>query len=113
MAVVEAWDATWCDVSPFSLHRLLPRDPNRRAPRYHGGWLTYIAPRFASLIRPPASAITEHPPGGGVLMIATEERFDVDEPKHVRVARDIHTALAPLNALPWPPDSDVAPETVA
>ncbi len=37
-------------------------------------------------------------------MIATEETFRVDNPRQVAVAREIDAALAPLNALSWPPN---------
>jgi hypothetical protein len=67
-------------------------------------WVTYLAPRFAPLVTPPASAIVEYLPDGGLLMIATEERFSIDNPAHIAVARDIEAALAPVKALPWPID---------
>ena len=38
------------------------------------------------------------------MMIATEDTFDAANPAHLAVARDIEESLAPLNALPWPPD---------
>jgi len=68
-------------------------------------WMSYLSARFAPLVVPPRSAIVEHPQGGGLLMIATEERFDVANPAHLGVAREIEAALAPVNALPWPPDA--------
>jgi hypothetical protein len=37
-------------------------------------------------------------------MVATEETFLADNPGHVAIAREIDAALAPFNALPWPPD---------
>jgi hypothetical protein len=37
-------------------------------------------------------------------MVATRERFDVANTDHMAAARAINTAMAPLNALPWPPD---------
>ncbi len=42
---------------------------------------------------------------GGILMTATEDRFDVANASHLAVARDIEQALTPVNALPWPPDA--------
>jgi Immunity protein 52 len=68
----------------------VPRD-------YRGG---YPAP----LITPPAAAIVERQPDGGLLMAATDEPFDTSNPAHLAVANDILAAVAPLNALPWPPE---------
>jgi hypothetical protein len=57
------------------------------------------------LITPPPSAIVERTAEGGLLMAATEETFRVDNPVHLAAARDILKALAPFEALPWPPDA--------
>jgi hypothetical protein len=54
---------------------------------------------------PPRSAIVEHTPQGGIVMIATKDRFDVTNPDHLAAAREIEAAIAPVNALPWPPDA--------
>lgn len=39
-------------------------------------------------------------------MPATNETFVTSNPQHLAVAREIETALAPLNALPWSPDAE-------
>jgi hypothetical protein len=107
LAIVSAWDATWCAAYPWSLLDLrTKRDPPR--PWFSLAWMTYISPRFAPMITPPRSALSERLPNGGLLMIATEERFETENPAHLAVARNIEAALAPVNALPWPPDE--APE---
>ena len=67
--------------------------------------MCYVSPRFAPLITPPPSAINERTAQGGLLMSATEETFRVDNPAHLAVAHDILQALAPFEALPWPPDA--------
>jgi hypothetical protein len=72
------------------------------------GWLNYVSPRFARLVTPPKTAIVDYRPNGGLLMAATDETFITANPKHLAVARDIEAALAPLNALPWPPDAEPA-----
>lgn len=107
LAIVSAWDATWCAAYPWSLLDLRSK---RDAPRpwFSLAWMTYIPPRFAPMVTPPRSAISERLPNGGLLMIATEERFETENPAHLTVARDIEASLAPLNALPQP--SDAAPE---
>ena len=70
--------------------------------------MSYVAPRFAPLITPPPSAIVERTAQGGLLMAATAETFRVDNPAHLAAARDILNALAPFEALPWPPDAQPA-----
>ena len=104
LALVSAWDATWCGASPWGISDF-EAQPLPPRPWFGLEWMTYISPRFAPMITLPRSAIVEHVPGGGLLMIATEERFDANNPAHLSVARDIEAALAPINALPWPPDA--------
>jgi hypothetical protein len=67
--------------------------------------MTYVSPRFAPLIRPFQDIKAETVAGGGLLMVATRDRFDVINPEHMAAARAIDTAMVPLNALPWPPDA--------
>jgi hypothetical protein len=107
LVLASLWEPTWCGLSPWSVHDFKPkREPHR--PWFGLEWVTYLSPRFAPLVTPPRTAITEHLPNGALLMIATEDRFTVDNPQHLAVARDIEAALAPVNALPWPPDADPA-----
>ena len=107
------WRANWASAFPLGLFDLLPKDENRLDNRLDGGWITYLSARWAAKITPPKSAIVERAPDGGLLMIATEETFRVDNPRHVAVAREIDAALAPLNALPWPPNDTADGRAVA
>ncbi|HEX7968828.1 MAG TPA: Imm52 family immunity protein [Stellaceae bacterium] len=104
LALASAWDTTWCQVSPWGIEAL-ETQPRPRRPLLGLAWMTYISPRFAPMVTPPRSAIVERLPDGALLMIATEDRFDATNPAHLAVARDIEAALAPINALPWPPDA--------
>ncbi|MFZ3328524.1 MAG: Imm52 family immunity protein [Methylocella sp.] len=59
-------------------------------------------PWLASLVTPPpAPVIVERLANGGLLMSATTETFDVENPAHMAAAHEIAAAIAPLNALPW------------
>jgi hypothetical protein len=104
LTLASAWNATWCGASPsgISAFEAQPLPPR---PRFGLEWMTYISPRFAPMVTPPHSAVVEKVPGGGLLMMATEERFEATNPAHLAIARDIEAALAPINALPWPPDA--------
>jgi hypothetical protein len=100
LALVESFDATYCYAYPQQITDFWdPRSHLRLA------WMSYLPPRFAPLITPPPTAIAERTAQGGLLMSATEETFRVDNPAHLAVARDILKALAPYEALPWPPDT--------
>lgn len=101
LALAESFDATWCSAYPDELMNYWRRSV---APHYRLAWISYVGPRFAPLISPPATAIVEHQPDGGLLMAATDEPFDTSNPWHLAVANDILAAVAPLNALPWPPE---------
>lgn len=45
---------------------------------------------------PPAGAIVERVAGGGMLLLATLERFSMDNPAHLAAADAIQAALAPI-----------------
>ncbi len=103
VALAECCDAAWC--SAFS-SEIPPLWQNKRGPRFELAWISYVAPRLAQTIRPPQTAIVERRLDGGLLMAATTEAFTVANPAHMAVARDIEAAVAPLRALPWPPDPE-------
>jgi immunity protein 52 of polymorphic toxin system len=107
------WRANWASAFPLALPYLLPTDQERLDNSLRGGWITYLSAAWAAKITPPKSAIVERAPDGGVLMIAARETFRVDNPQHVAVAREIDAALAPLNALPWPPNDAADGRAVA
>jgi len=108
LAMAAAWDATWCAAYPWDIVPLWPK-PGPGRPHFLMAWITYLSPRFAPLVDPPRSAIVEYTPAGGIVMTATEDRFDVDNPRHLAIAREIEAAMAPVNALPWPPDAEPEP----
>jgi hypothetical protein len=50
-------------------------------------WMVYLSAEFASGLELPPGILTERMSDGGVLMTATKERLDPDNPEHVRSAR--------------------------
>jgi hypothetical protein len=100
LAIIEAWDVDWCLSYPTDLMRSWPK---KRPGRIRLAWMSYVAPEFAPLVRPSPDIETQTVAGGGILMAATRERFDVTNKSHLKAARAIVTAMAPFNALPWPP----------
>ncbi|MGA9824600.1 MAG: Imm52 family immunity protein [Methylocystis sp.] len=69
---------------------------------FSAAWIQYLSPWLAEKITPPSTVLAEHLPNGGLLMSATTETFDIDNPAHLAAAQDMAAAMAPLNALPWP-----------
>jgi len=104
LAMANAWDATWCAAYPWAVIPLWSK-PGPGQPHFRMAWITYLSPRFAPLVTPPRSAIVDYTAEGGLVMTATADRFDVTNPAHLAAAREIEAAMAPVNALPWPPDA--------
>ncbi|MGH6793755.1 MAG: Imm52 family immunity protein [Methylocella sp.] len=97
LAIVEAWDPVCCTSYPLAILNLV-----EKGLYFHETWLQFLCPWLASLVTaPPAPVIVEHLPDGGLLMSATTQTFDVENPAHMAAAREIAAAIAPLNALPW------------
>lgn len=104
LAMSETFEPVWGWAYPTDLIDLWPEVPRSRiGPVLRLAWITYLSPQLARLISPPASAIVERRPDGGLLMAATKETFVTSNPNHLAVGREILEACAPLNALPWPP----------
>jgi hypothetical protein len=66
--------------------------------RFDLSWMTYLSAPLAHQIVPPTDILIERIDDGGLLLIATEETFDVADSQHMAAARRIRDALAPLNA---------------
>jgi hypothetical protein len=101
LALAESFNAVWCSAYSSEIKALWQHIGR---PHFRLAWISYVGPRFSSLITPPKTAIVEHRPDGGLLMAATDEPFTIANPIHLAAARDIEKAIAPLNALPWPLD---------
>jgi Immunity protein 52 len=97
LAIVEAWDPVCCTSYPLAILNLVDKGIY-----FHESWIQYLFPRLASLVTPPpAPVIVERLANGGLLMSATKQTFDVENPAHMAAARAIAAAIAPLNELPW------------
>jgi len=97
LAMVEAWEPVCAKSYPDPLIASVPGGIY-----FHQTWIQYLCPWLASLVTPPpAPVIVEHLPNGGLLMAATQETFDIENPAHMAAARDIAAAIVPLNDLPW------------
>jgi hypothetical protein len=91
LAIVDAWDPTTVEANcRWFVQRKKCKFPFRPA------WMRYLCPELARRATPPASASIEHLPNGGLVLSATDDTFDVDNPGHGTVAEEIAAALAPL-----------------
>jgi hypothetical protein len=61
--------------------------------------MTYLAPKYATRIIPPPSAIVEPVSNGGLLLLATEDQFDMENPAHLAAVAAVQTALGPLQEM--------------
>jgi hypothetical protein len=64
----------------------VPTDPS--FPKgFHIPWLAYLSAKLAADLKLAPEILTERTPDGGLLMTATEDRIDPDNPEHLRRAR--------------------------
>ncbi len=100
LAIVDAWDPVKAAAYPDDLNKF-----NDGSSFFPAAWIQYLCPGLAGKITPPSTALVEYLPNGGLLMSATTETFDVDNPQHLAAARDMGAAMALLDRLPWPSES--------
>ena len=65
----------------------VPLDPSFPKSIFHVPWIVYLSPERAAGIASTREILTEAMPDGGLLMSATTERLDPNNPEHVRRAR--------------------------
>lgn len=65
----------------------VPLDPTFPESIFHIPWIAYLSAERADGIAVPRDIVTERTPDGGLLMSATTDRLDPDNPEHVRRAR--------------------------
>jgi hypothetical protein len=67
----------------------VPSDPTFPDSIFFVPWIIYLAAESAASLAPPPEILTERTADGGLLMTATEERLDPDNPEHARRARTL------------------------
>jgi hypothetical protein len=93
-AMTALWQPTWSYACAFRMDYwkapIVPGAPLIRYSPFHIPWIAYLAPKLATgLVVPRADMRIEHAQGGGLLLSATEDRFDPISPDHLRRARDL------------------------
>jgi Immunity protein 52 len=95
MVIARAWEPDWGVVETWA-YKGRSKDAAGFPLHPWGGWITYLAPHYTSRIAPPTEVISERVPGGGLLLLASEEPFTVQNPAHVAAADAIQRVLAPV-----------------
>lgn len=88
-AMIETFDVDKGIAWPLPLSDIWIEDRGLSDFNLKPAWITYVGPRLAPLLTPVPDAIKEEMPGGGVLLSATRDRFDVKNLDHVAVSRAI------------------------
>ena len=91
LAITAHWQPSWSYACAFRMDYwkapIVPGAPVIRYNPFHITWIAYLAPKIATgFVVPPPDVRTEHAPGGGLLLSATEEAFDPANPNHLRRA---------------------------
>ena len=101
--VAMAWEPDYAVVVPWTYW---PRSfEGSDYPNLRSGWMIYLAPQYAERMVPPPVAIVEPAVRGGMLLLATEQQFDMENPAHLAAADAIQIALEPLQSM-IPPGRD-------
>ena len=100
LLLAETWEASWTRASPGDINAAW----SGAGGYFKCAWMSYVSPRFAPLVAPPAGVVAERRPNGGLFMAATADTFRTADPQHLAAARAIEAALAPMNRLAYPVD---------
>ncbi len=95
MVIAQAWEPDWGVIETW-VYKGQSKDAAGFPFHPWGGWITYLAPHYTGRIAPPTEVISERVPGGGLLLLASEEPFTVQNPAHVVAADAIQRVLAPI-----------------
>lgn len=92
LAITAHWQPAWSYACAFRMDYwkapIVPGAPVIRYNPFHITWIAYLSPALSKgFVVPPPDLLTEHAPGGGLLLSATEENFDPTNPEHLRRAR--------------------------
>lgn len=68
---------------------MLPQEPTFPSSPFHIPWIGYLSSALSASVKLTPEIATERTPDGGLLLIATEDRLDPDNPEHLRRARII------------------------
>lgn len=97
LAVVAGWEPDCAEV--MDRKQVSSLAPGEHLPHFRTGWMSYVGPRYAPHVVPPPQVISERVAGGGLLMRATREPFDISNSVHRASADAIQRALEPIQSM--------------
>ena len=80
----------WDGISPIA--ELIKRKPKGRG-HFEVAWIAYLSAPLAKNLTPPPEIAWEPTPGGGMILSASETRFDQDNPEHMHRSRALQAIL--------------------
>jgi hypothetical protein len=94
VAMTALWQPAWSYACAFRMDYwktpIVPGAPVIRYNPFHIPWIAYLAPKTATgFVVPRADVRIEPAQGGGLLLSATEDRFDPTNAEHLRRAHDL------------------------
>jgi hypothetical protein len=94
VAMTAVWQPVWAYACAFRMDYwkapIVSGAPVTRYNPFHIPWIAYLGPKLATgFIVPRTDLRVEHAQGGGLLLSATEDRFDTTNPEHLRRAHDL------------------------
>jgi hypothetical protein len=95
LTIAQCWDADWGAVETWA-YKGRAVDSGDKPLLPYGGWLTYLSAALAEKVSPPAGVQAERTPDGGLVMLVSEEPFDVSNPVHVPRLDAVQKSLAPV-----------------
>jgi hypothetical protein len=95
--IASTWPCPWACVYAFSSgyqqRRPDPSTPNILYSKFHIPWIAYLSAPLAAGLSLPPELMAERTPGGGVILTATTEQLDPENPDHFRRARALSQIL--------------------
>jgi hypothetical protein len=91
LTIVSIWMPPWANARCSIWGKPYPKSPPGVPPFPYSGyqmpWISYLNADRAAKVDVSPEVATERTPDGGLLMVATEERFDPTNPNHMRPSR--------------------------
>jgi hypothetical protein len=103
------WQPTWAYVSAFRMYYwkgpIVPGAPVIRYNPFFITWIAYLSPAVTRGFVVEPGLRTESTADGGLLMSATDERFDPANPEHLRRALILAETMIARTGLKFPNDN--------